>query len=524
MFLKLTNIRKRYEGETIIDKITFTAGANDKIGLIGKNGAGKTTLLKMIAGLEIPTSGAILKDPPSLSVLYHQQVIMKIDQTIKGFILSSIPSLGDIQDQLATKFSADLLHEYENRGGYKLEGRIGAVLSELGLTKYTEDTLIKELSGGERTRLQLAPVILSRPDLLLLDEPTNHLDIQGLKFLEQYINAYKGIVITATHDKAFLTNCTNRIIEIEKGHLFDVHGNYTIYLREKELSEDKAVKTYKKSKKELGKLEANLDMFQHAHYQAEHHQKIKIEDNDKMGFNFLAERAAKKYSRRIEVLSKKIKTHELNEQPTREWMMKLDLSSDQNKKIAFEVKGISKSYPGSPLLSDFSYIFYTKEKTILIGKNGSGKSTLLKILLGEVAPDSGIVEVNQSVRVGYLSQDHLEIKSYKTILEDFLESTEVNEPTARTYLHKFLFTEEDVFREISTLSQGEKAKYAFAKMLFKNPTYLLLDEPTNYMDIESKNIIETTLRSYEGGFILASHDRALIQNVTPDKTLNLEDL
>ena len=522
MFIKLNDVRKRWEGEPLFAKVTFIAGYGDKIGLIGKNGSGKTTLLRIIAGEEPQTSGLIVKDPPFVTVLYHEQVLVSDYQTVKDFIISSIPLLGKLKRELDREFNIELFGKYEQAGGFIIENKITQTLAKLSLSHLTEDTPIKQLSGGEKTRIQIAPIIIAKPDILLLDEPTNHLDIAGLEFLDNYIQQYKGIVITATHDKHFLETCTNRIIEIENEVILDVRGNYSAFLREKEQIQEKQIAEYKAKKWELEKLNKNLDHLQKSQYLAENHKVIIRHDNDKMGFDYLSEKAAKKFSRQAEVITHKIKNFESLQKPQENWKMRIRLENSDIKKVAFEMIGISKKYGDRNIFTNVSESFYSNEKVCLIGANGSGKTTLLKMLFDLEKSDSGNIRKNTTISLGYLSQDHLEIDERKTVLQDFLDDFPTNEGTARTYLHQFLFKEEDVFRPILSFSQGEKSKYAFAKMLFLKPGFLLLDEPTNYMDMDSKRIIEETLQSYEGGFLLATHDRSLIKAVNPDKILHVE--
>ncbi len=522
MYLKITNLRKRYDGRNVLNKVTFIAGNGERIGLIGKNGAGKTTLLRLIAGLDIPTSGKIEKDPPRASIGYHQQVVMERTMRIEEFILSSISYLWEIKEKLQQAFDQKLLEEYEIRGGFIAESRIKATLQKLGLGAYNERTPIATLSGGEKTRLQLAPILLIKPDILLLDEPTNHLDIDGITFLENYIKNYQGLVIIATHDVELLKNCASRMMELDEGKLLDIHTSYTNFYDEKDRIKKHSQEEYKMQKQELKKLHENLAMFQESQYLAENQKRIVRKDNDKMGFNFLAEKAARKFSRRADVVRRKIDNFENLEKPQEGWKMMLDLHTTPQNKLVWTLKDISITYGKQQVIRNFSYDIYSHEKIALVGPNGSGKTTLLKTLANQMKPDSGEITRNESVHVGYLSQDHLEIDVTKTIIEDFLNSTEVNEAVSRTYLHRFLFKDSEVYRHISTFSQGEKAKYAFAKMLFFKPDYLLLDEPTNYMDIESKEIIIQALDEFPNGMIIATHDRQLLKKLSIDRMITLD--
>lgn len=525
MYIKVSDLRKRYNRINIINKISFTLGFGEKVGLIGKNGSGKTTLLKLLAGLEVPTSGEIFKDPPNLTVGYHEQVVFNSNSTIKNFILSSISEIKDIKNDLDKNFDINKLSEYEEKGGFKIESRIRKVLNILSLSNLSEESLIKELSGGERTRLQLAPILISKPNILLLDEPTNHLDLDGINFLQEYIANYKGIVIIATHDKALLEESITRIIEIDKGHIFNIKGNLKSFQLQKELLKERELEDYSRKELQLKRLVTNAKSFQQAQTDIQNGTKYKRQDSDKMGFNFLSQKAERKFARKSEILNRKIDEYEEKLiKPKLDWKLKIDLKDNKQQKLLFELKDISKSYNNINILENINLNIYTTDRICLIGRNGSGKSTLIKILKNLTKTDSGDIKINPTVNIGYLSQDHLEIDVNKSILDDFLEATNLNESQARTYLHKFLFKEDDVYREIYTFSQGEKAKYAFSKLLHKDPEFLLLDEPTNYLDLESKDIIEKALTEYKGGFIVATHDKNLIKILKPSAIIDITKL
>lgn len=319
-----------------------------------------------------------------------------------------------------------------------------------------------------------------------------------------------------------MKKCASRIIEITDGTILDIKGGYDSFIREKAFLEEKEVTHYKEKKRELKKLSTNLEHFQDAAFKSENQIGIAPTDNDKMGFNYMTEKAAKKFARRAEVINRKINDFEELQKPQEDWTMRLELANNDIVKTVYTLEDVSLVYPNKTGIHNFSYVFSTNQKVWLSGINGSGKSTLLKLLYGELTPTKGILIRNETVKVGYLSQDHLEIDTQKTILQDFLDDMGINEPKARTYLHQFLFKDYDVFRDITTFSQGEKAKYAFAKMLYSKPHFLLLDEPTNYMDIVSKDIIEKALQSFTGGYIIATHDRDFVEKLIPDATIHME--
>ena len=521
MYLKVTNLRKRYETTTIINKVSFILGSQERVGVMGKNGSGKSTLLQILAGILPPTSAQIVKDPPYITSLYLKQVVAEPHITIADFILDSIPVIGGMKRELEQAFTPEKLALYEEAGGYAIESHIPKALAELGLGAYNEKTYLSTLSGGEKTRLQLAPIIIAKPHILLLDEPTNHLDKDGVAWLINYLLKYKGIVIFATHDIPLLQAVATRIIGFENGKILDIHGGYDSFMQEKELQTLHSQEAYKQQVEKLSVLRKNLDVWEDASFRAEYRLGKKPKDNDKMQNNFLAERAARKFSRRAEVIKQKIDHYEKLEKPTLGWQMKLEMPVSIGKKLVFNLQSIAAGYGDLTILHDFSLDVHSDERICLTGANGSGKSTILKLLASKLEPQSGKIYRNAAVKIGYLSQDHLEISQTKTMLTDFLDDIQADEASARAYLHFFLFTGHDVYRDIGSFSLGEKAKYAFAKLLFQKPQFLLLDEPTNYMDLPSRNVIEKALRQYTGGVIVATHDKALIEAVNPGTTIHL---
>ena len=500
----------------IIEKASFHVNAGDKVGIVGRNGAGKTTLLSMLTGelsadqgeffVSAETNIGYLKQRDNFStentVLQEMNEIFKDLYTLEEEIHLAADRVAANPDniRLAERLD-DLQMEYERKGGYTYKSEITGILNSMAFGEEFYNKKISSLSGGERTRLALAALLLEKPDILLLDEPTNHLDIGTLKWLEQYLFSYKGTVMIVSHDRYFLDRTVNRIFEVENHKVTCYEGNYSAYAVKKQQRREADLRAYNNQQREIARQEEIIrKMKQH---NTEH----------------LTKRALSR-EKRLDMIDRL-------EKPDSE-PGKMKIHFKQNFKSGNDVilaEELSKSFGwGTHLNRLFEKVnldIKRGERICIVGPNGVGKTTLLRILLGELDPTSGYLKIGHNVAFGYYDQGQLLLNNSNTVLEELKESYRLYTDTEmRSILGRFLFRGDDVFLTVGSLSGGEKARLSLLKMMLSGANTLILDEPTNHMDIDSKEVFEEALLEFPGTVIVVSHDRYFLQKI-PTRILEL---
>lgn len=510
MLLQLSGITKYYGATAVLSNISLQINQRERIGLVGVNGAGKSTLLHVIAGLSTYDSGTIYKAKETTigyleqnSGLFSQRTIREEMLSVFSSVLQLEHELRDLEqrmndpqlqndhkayESIMSKY-AQVSEQFGEQNGYAIEAKIRGVLHGMGFAYFPPDTMIQELSGGEKTRLALAKLLLQEPDLLLLDEPTNHLDISTLTWLEQYLRSYPGAILVVSHDRYFLDALVGVIYEIERTVSRRYVGNYTRFLEQKAAEYEQQLKQYERQQDEISRME---DF---------------VRRNIARASTTRRAQSRRKALERIERMERpQGELKQANFSFTIERMTGLDV---------LEVQNLSASYTaGKPLFCNASFQIERGERVALIGPNGVGKSTLLKILLGRHQPDRGIYEWGVGVQTGYYDQEQSDLRPQNTILEEVWNAfPHLEELRIRTVLGGFLFSGEDVLKKISALSGGEKARVSLAKLMLEQANVLILDEPTNHLDLYSKEVLESALLDFEGTIMFISHDRYFLNKI-----------
>ncbi len=510
MILQVSQIYKSYGEDEILNNVSFHLEDNEKAALIGINGAGKSTLFKIIVGELAPDSGNIIlgKDKRLGYLAQHQEFstentifdeiltmkadILALEQKMRRLEKEMHDANGEVLDALMKEYS-DANHVYELNNGYAYKSEVVGVLKGLGFTESEFDKKVSTLSGGQKTRVSLAKLLLSKPDIILLDEPTNHLDLPSINWLEGYLMNYQGAVFIIAHDRYFINKIAGKIIEIEHALARVYIGNYDEYSEKKAMIRKAELNAYLKQQEEIKHLEEVIT-------------KLK---------SFNREKSIKRAESREKLLSKmEIIDKPLSESRSMNMTLTPRVLSGND---VLTIKNLSKSYGDQKLFSDFSYLIKRGRKVAIIGSNGTGKTTLLKILRGMVPADSGSFTYGAKVYAGYYDQEQQVLDPTKTVFEEIQDTYPSMDNTAvRNVLASFLFTGDDVFKLISELSGGEKGRVSLAKLMLSSSNFLILDEPTNHLDINSKEILEEAINSYEGTVLYVSHDRYFINKTATD--------
>ena len=487
----------------ILSDISFSLNEGEKLGIVGVNGAGKSTLLKIITGQTVPDSGNVFIQKNVRFGLLEQNAEYDSENTVLDEMLGAFSHLIKTEKELnelreladggnesaAMKFA--VLHEkFVSDGGLEYAGRCKGMLRSLGLSSEFWDSPITSLSGGQKTRIALAKLLISDPDIILLDEPTNHLDIDSIMWLEKFLSSCRKTVIVVSHDRYFLCKTTNRTLEIEntKGRLYG--GNYDYYIAEKKREREILEHQYKNQQKEIARIEAYIE--QQRRWNRER--------------NIIAAESRQKQLDKMERV----------EAPSRlpdNIRMKFTEAEESGFDV-LSVRKLSKSYPGKKLFSDLSFEVKKRDRFFIIGHNGCGKSTLLKILNHTVMQDSGVFEFGYNVSPGYYDQENQNLNPSNTVIEELWDCyPQLTQTEIRNALALFLFRGDDIFKQISILSGGEKARITFAKLMLSKYNLLFLDEPTNHLDIMSREVLENALEKFDGTIIAVSHDRYFINKL-----------
>lgn len=514
MLLSVTNLHKSFQEVPILKNVSFPIEDHDKAAIVGINGAGKTTLLRIIMGELSADEGLVTlaKDKTVGYLSQHEAVmgentiyqellsvkqeILVMEQQMHTMELQMKSAQGERLDKLMEDYAA-LTHRYEQENGYAYQSELTGVLKGLGFAPEEFGKSISTLSGGQKTRVALGKLLLLKPDLIILDEPTNHLDLSSINWLETYLLNYKGAVIIVSHDRFFLDRIANKVIEIDNAKASVFSGNYTAYAAAKEIQRTAALNAYLKQQQEIRHQEAVIE-------------KLKSFNREK---SIKRAESREKMLDRIEVIEKPL---------TVRADMHLSLTPRKESGMdVLQVEGIAKAFGSLTLFNDLSFSLKKGEHVAIIGDNGTGKTTILKIINELLPPDRGSLRLGANVQIGYYDQEHHVLHPEKTLFEEISdEYPYLNNTEIRNTLAAFLFTGEDVFQQIKTLSGGERGRLSLAKLMLSEANFLILDEPTNHLDIQSKEILEDALNAYTGTVLYVSHDRYFI-NRTAHRILDL---
>lgn len=514
MILACQNISKSFGIKDVLKDVQFHIEEREKVALVGINGAGKSTLLKIIMGEEAPDSGqVILGKDKTIGYLAQQQEhsyqhtiyeemlsvkqhIIELDQKIRETEAAMKHAEGEALEALLNTYTR-LNHTFEQENGYAYKSEINGVLKGLGFTEADYDTRISTLSGGQKTRVALGRLLLSRPDIILLDEPTNHLDMSSIAWLEGYLNNYDGAVLIVSHDRYFLDRIVTKVVELEFGVSRVYNGNYSWYAARREEIRASEMKAY---------LNQQADI----RHQEEVIAKLKSFNREK---SIKRAESREKMLNRIEVLDKPQEVHDA---------MKIRLEPEvESGNDVLLVEHLSKAFGSHVLFEDITIDIKRGERVALIGNNGTGKTTILKIINKYVPKDTGRIVLGSRVKIGYYDQEHQVLSPEKTIFQEISDAyPSLTNTRIRNVLAAFLFTGDDVFKKIEDLSGGERGRVSLAKLMLSSANLLILDEPTNHLDITSKEILESALRSYTETVFYVSHDRYFI-NKTATRILDL---
>ena len=514
MLLSVNNIRKAFGEEVVLDGVSFQMNEHDKTALIGRNGAGKTTLIRIILGELRADEGDVIL-PKDVTVGYlSQHQDMEGDRGIYDTVIDVKRDLLEVESRLreveeemkhlagdalteAYKEYERLNHRFEQENGYALRSEVTGIIKGLGFSEEEFDKPVSQLSGGQKTRVALARILLSSPKLLILDEPTNHLDMASIAWLEGYLAQYRGAVLVVSHDRYFLNRIVNRVVEIEHNRSMTYLGNYDEFYEKKAQVREAERRRYVNQQREIK-------------HQEEVIAKLR---------SFNREKSIKRAESREKMLEK----IERVEKPLAEEQgMRIRLVPRiESGKDVLTVTGLTKSFPGKPLFHDISFLIKKGERVALLGENGTGKTTMLKIIRGLLPADAGTIREGAKVSIGYYDQEQQNFNESNTVFGEISDDhPNMNNTEIRNTLALFLFTGEDVFKPISALSGGERGRLSLVKLMLSEANFLLLDEPTNHLDITSKEILEEALRSYEGTVFYVSHDRYFVDK-TATRILDL---
>lgn len=514
MILSCNNLCKSFGTDEIISNCSFNIEDHEKAAIVGINGAGKSTLLKMIIG-EIPADNGIVtiaKDKTMGYLAQHQnldtnntiydelyhvrQDILDMEGRIRTMENDMKHLTGTALDELLETYTK-LTHQFDLINGYAYKSEVIGILKGLGFSEEDFSLHVNTLSGGQKTRVSLGKLLLSKPDIILLDEPTNHLDMESISWLENYLLSYKGSVIIVAHDRYFLDKIVTKIIEIDNAKVTVFSGNYSDYSSKKKILRNMQMKEYLNQQRDIK-------------HQEEVITKLK---------QFNREKSIKRAESREKMLSK---------------IQKVDKPEDVNDKMhitlepevisgndVLTVDSLTKSFDGNTLFNNISFEIKRGERVAILGNNGTGKTTILKLINNIIEPDSGLIKLGSKVSIGYYDQEHHVLDPDKTLFEEIQDTyPDLTNTKIRNTLAAFLFTDDDVFKYIRDLSGGEKGRVSLAKLMLSNANFLILDEPTNHLDMVSKEILENALNNYTGTVLYVSHDRYFI-NTTATRIIEL---
>lgn len=512
--LNIGHLQKSFGGHPILTDVTIIIREKEKVGLVGQNGTGKSTILKIVAGELSPDGGSIAVKKGATIGYLPQEANFDSDRTlydeVEG-VFEDVLALEQEMRKLEKKMADPAVYNnpeeldrlmrtyaatsdsFEREGGFQVKARINSILQGLGFTPEQFEQPVASMSGGEKTRVLLAKLLLQEPDVLLMDEPTNHLDVRAVQWLEEYLRDYRGAVLIVSHDRYFLDEIVTRIYELSNGRCTEYHGNYSDYAAQKQTALLLQEASYKNQQKEIERLErAWRQTLAWAHQARSHKLKVKADN----------------IRRRLERIDR-IPRPDLNPRTIR---MHLEANQRSGKKV-LTIEGLRKDLPGRTLFQNVSLEVRLGDKIALVGPNGVGKSTLLRLILGFTTADAGTIQLGANVSIAYFDQEHLDLDPTKTCFQEIMDTKRMNNFEARSLLAQFMFTGDDVFKTIGQLSGGEKSRVQLAKLTVTDANFLILDEPTNHLDLPSIEVLENALGEFDGTILFVSHDRYFINQV-----------
>ncbi|MGC9397627.1 MAG: ribosomal protection-like ABC-F family protein [Anaerolineae bacterium] len=526
--LHLSDIGKSYGDNVILDKVSFIVNPGERVGLIGPNGCGKSTLLRIIAGLEVPDRGSVQLNPPETRLGFLEQGLTYEEGDTVGDLLrvsnaalaAAEARVAELATALATADARTqaAVGEAYNEALAELERLViaqpkpheaEAVLAGLGLTDVPLETPVAILSGGQKTRLGLARLLLKRPHILLLDEPTNHLDIEALEWLEDWLASYAGAALIVSHDRTFLDNTVQRILdlEMETHTVTEYVGNYSDYIEAWERQRAKQRARWKDQQEEIKRMKADIARTKS--------QAMSVELTTTSGqptVRRLAKKVARKATSREKKLERYLESDQRVDKPRQRWQMKLEfVETPESGQEVLRLEHLSAGYDGVPLFEDVNAVLKAGERVALVGPNGAGKTTLLRVILGQIAPLAGRVRLGANVKIGYYAQEQETLDPASTPFEVVRRVAAMSETETRAFLHYFLFSGEEAFVPVGSLSYGERARIVLARLVATGCNFLVLDEPINHLDIPSRARFEQAMTAFEGTVLAVVHDRYFIR-------------
>ncbi len=524
--LTVHQLSKHYGIQPILKDISFSISEGDRIGLVGPNGCGKTTLMRILVGDEKADMGRVTHTYSDIRIGYLAQG-MELDpeQTLHNALAPATASGHLLEEEvasLASALAADPANpELQERFDQRLmllatpRPQPESILGPLGLGDFPPDTPLEHLSGGQKTRLMLARILLDEPNLLLLDEPTNHLDIHMLEWLEDWLLRFNGATLLVSHDRAFLDNVVTSILELDPltQQLKSYAGNYSEYAEQKRVERQKVEEAYADQRAEIRRMKQDIVRTKE---QARH---VEITTTSRQpGVRAIAKKVAKKAKSREKKLDRYIGSGERVERPRDHWQMKLDFQQPIHQSTNILIaENLAIGYPEhAPLLEGLNLSIYGGQRIALTGENGTGKTSLLRTITGELAPLAGSLKLGQNIKLGYMAQEQEFLDLSLSAMESLQKVTTFNETEARHFLHFFLFSGDDPLRACGNLSFGERARLQLALLVAQGCTFLVLDEPINHLDIASRTQFEEALSSFNGSILAVIHDRYFIESFASD--------
>lgn len=519
--IELNNIKKNYGLKSILDGFNLEVKTGERVALIGQNGSGKSTILKIISNQETIDSGTVnIKKGATLGILNQIYENEKDDISVRDFLYESFKEIFEIEKELEyieekmtieqntdtletlIKKYGKLQEKYQVIGGYETQEKFSKMCSRFNINEVMLNQNYNNLSGGEKTKINLAKLLLKNPDILLLDEPTNHLDIESLNFLEELVINYKGTILIVSHDRYFLDKVITKTVLLENGKDNTYFGNYSYFLEEDERRTLAKFENYKNQQKQIEKMKESIKTLR------------KFGEIAKNEMFFKRAKSIEKRLEKMEVLEKV----NLN---SKSIDLKFNVENRAGNDV-LKIEKLTKMFDQKIIFENANLFLTYGEKVALIGKNGTGKSSLIKMIMGKDKQFSGDIKLGASIKIGYIPQNIIFENTNQTILDYFLEDNDFTETQARTKLAKYGFRGENVFKKIYSLSGGEKVRLLLIKLIQKDINFLILDEPTNHIDIDTRELLEEALNEYSGTVLFVSHDRFFI-NKLANRILNIED-